>query len=314
MIFGKKWSKKRLYQNLCRGGIIGCLLMSLTGVGGAMSAAEANRGDIQDLTAFNRVAAGVWGDIDTDACEAPPFKQFKYYEFADGKFRYGYSERFDDSAFMMIDQFYHADYPHITYHNEYGHEVWTEMYFLQNAFFELDDPANIFVYMGKDTASAKRGVRSFVSENRQGQYGLQTWKDEYNKILDYLERMRGWNGDVPALPYQMHDINQDGISEMFLCLGTCAGDHRDILLTVDMATGQARYVTALSTGHSDIYVTNEPNVFLRIHRTREGTRGVKYMVVGDRLVEQTLSEAEIVPYQNAVPIKYYMPTDRSGLM
>ena len=314
MIFGKKWSKKRLYQKLCHGGIIGCLLMSLTGVGAEMSAAEANRGDIQDLAAFNRVAAGVWGDIDTDACEAPPFKQFKYYEFADGKFRYGQSKLFDDSEFMMIDQFSHAVYPHIMHHNEYGHEVWAELYFLQNAFFELDAPANIFVYMGKDTASATRGARSFVSENRQGRYGLQTWKDEYSKILDYLERMREWNGAVPALPYRTYDIDQDGIREMFLCFGTNAGDHRDILLTVDMATGEARYVTALSTGHSDIYVPNEPNVFLRIHRTREGVRVVKYTVVGDQLVEQTLSEADAVKYQNAVPIESYMATDRSGLM
>ncbi|MBQ1249213.1 MAG: hypothetical protein IIX92_04120, partial [Selenomonadales bacterium] len=166
----------------------------------------------------------------------------------------------------------------------------------------------------KDAASATRGARSFVSENRQGRYGLQTWKDEYSKILDYLERMREWNGAVPALPYQTYDIDRDGIREMFLCFGTNAGDHRDILLTVDMATGEARYVTALSTGHSDIYVPNEPNVFLRIHRTREGARVVKYTVVGDQLVEQTLSEADAVKYQKAVPIESYMATDRSGLM
>ena len=43
MIFNKKWSKKRLYQKLCYGSVIGGLLMSLTGAGGgshfALSAA-----------------------------------------------------------------------------------------------------------------------------------------------------------------------------------------------------------------------------------------------------------------------------------
>ncbi len=97
---------------------------------------------------------------------------------------------------------------------------------------------------------------------------------------------------------------------MFLCIGTGNADHRDILLTVDMVTGQARYVTALSRGYSDIYVTNEPNVFLRKHR---GTV-VKYTVVDNQLDKITLSEAEAMKYQNAMRLPHYMTCDRLDMM
>ena len=216
---------------------------------------------------------------------------------------------------MSIDEFRVNEGGSVTVSHrdlENGWENWVEMYFLQNAFFSIEDTANIYVYMGKDVASAKRNVPCFVGSKGQARLGLQTWQNEYNKILDYLERMRGWHSStlIPILPYHIYDINQDGIPEMFLWFGTGNADHRDLLLTVDMVTGQARYVTALSNGHSDIYVTNEPNVFLRIHRKREGTKVVKYTVVGNQLGKITLSEAEAMKYQNAMRLPHYMNCDR----
>ncbi len=263
---------------------------------------------------FNRIAAGIWCDVDSAKCDMYDGVKSKYYYFVDGKYGYGYNSFYNDHKLASIGEVRKdtdGSYS-ISSQNEYGHELNERLYFLQNAFFVMDDPEHVFVYSGKSPSNIGKNECPFIRGHESTQLASQTWRSEYGKILDFFGLARKWT-NTPHIPYSLYDVNGDGIPEMFLCIGTNPGDHRDIMLTIDLPTGKARYIAALWKGHSDIYVSSEPNSFLRRYRSDSGLTPIKYKIEGNRLVEEGVSSQAMADNGDWRPVKSYLTSDRSGL-
>ncbi len=126
-------------------------ILDQTASGGESTAAE-----------FDRVAAGIWCDEDSAKCDVYGGVKDKYYYFVDGKYGCGSNPFNNDHKLETIGETYKnndGSYSISTW-NEYGHELNERLYFIQNAFFVMDDPEQVFVYRGASLADKeKKNVR-----------------------------------------------------------------------------------------------------------------------------------------------------------
>lgn len=72
-----------------------------------------------------------------------------------------------------------------------------------------------------------------------------------------------WDSTLRFNSYSLYDIDQNGIPELFLKIGSCEADYQMQLYTFDTGSGSARYITYLQGGHCVYGPAETPGQFVQ---------------------------------------------------
>lgn len=160
-----------------------------------------------------------------------------------------------------------------------------------------------------DSVGSSENV-SNPSNNDNASYSA-NWKAEYADVLD--NTMIEYPNYQYSCNYALYDIDENGVPEMFIKVGTGEADYIYRVYAMSEAADGAVLIDTLSAGHTSVCGLQTKGSFL-LHGGHMGYEWIsKVTLSNNRFTEELIFETEVVNYHELKPIDTYELNDRSGL-